>query len=204
MPRPSTIFAPDARSNLPLRVLATLLLCAPFAVRAEAPAAITATAEGTIAAPFAEVRETLLDIDQFGRWFPTVGTWRVLERTSSRIRVYGRHPAPWPVRDRDYVVDYGWQESAEGTLTVEAMAVGAHAQGAVEPVVDGVVRLDVLHSRWVATPAGDGTWVRYVVSFVPRGRLPRWVEKRSGLRDSDRLVQALEQEVARRGASGAR
>ena len=152
-----------------------------------------ASASGSIPAPLAATRAALLDIAGFGRWFPSLGEWRVLERSEGGVRVYGRHALPWPAEDRDYVVDYVWRDEADGRFVLEATA---RADGAPPPA--GVVRLDVLQSRWTLRSDGDTTHAHYSVSLVPRGDIPRWVEQASWRRESWRLIDALAGEVARR------
>ena len=182
------------------RFAVQFVLSIAFAQQAHAATldSIEATAEGRVAATFEQVRETLLDIEHLGDGFPTVGHWRVLEQVPGRVRVHARHPAPWPFRDRDYVVDYRWATLSEGTWMLEAKAVSEPANGAfVEPQSD-VVRLDSLRSCWTVRAHADGTRVTYEAEAIPRGRLPRWLERQSTVRDTGRLLEALEVELQRR------
>lgn len=153
-----------------------------------------ASAEGSIPASFADTRAVLRDVPGFGDWFPSLGEWQVLERSAAGLRIYGRHALPWPVQDRDYVVDYRWWDDDEGRFVVEARARDD------APARPGVVRLDVLTSRWTLEPRGETSHARYRVTLEPRGELPRFVEQASWRRESWRLIDALAREVARRAA----
>ena len=185
--------ARDAGRLRALAMLACLIASAAPSASAETDAPrMDASAEGSIPASFAATRAVLLDVAGFGGWFPSLGEWRVLSRAEDSLRVYGRHAVPWPAEDRDYVVDYRWHDTPEGQFVLEATA-----RADAGPAPEGVVRLDVLRSRWTLTPQGDTTLAHYEVSLIPRGELPRFVESASWRRESWRLIEALAREVAR-------
>lgn len=150
-----------------------------------------------LAFPLAAVRAVLLDLDRFDQWFPTLAEWRVLTRRHDGARVYGRHRVPWPYRDRDYVVDYRWQTMAAGGFLLEATARANCPASADSPAVeDGVVRIQMLQSRWTLVPAGEHTTVRYEITTLPPTRSPRWLEAAAQRRAGARLMRALQREVA--------
>ncbi len=64
---------------------------------------------GEIAFSLKEVSDVLLDLEGSQRWFPALQEWRVLSRGKEKALVYGRQELPWPLRDRDYVVEYRWR-----------------------------------------------------------------------------------------------
>ncbi len=188
------------RASSLLRAVGTVFLLLGLAGAAGAeddplrhPQRMDAAASGAIPAPLSRTRAALLDIARFDRWFPSLGEWRVLERSGDGLRVYGRHALPWPAEDRDYVVDYRWWDDAEGTFVLEATARDDAA-----PPPPGVIRLDRLRSRWTLRAEGDTTRAHYEVELIPRGELPRWLEQASWRRESWRLIDALAREVARR------
>ncbi len=149
---------------------------------------------GTLDAPFATVREVLLDLEGFSRWFPPLGAWRVLARDEEGARVHGVQALPWPVRDRDYVVRYRGWEDWEGAFFLEATGL----PGAAPPPAEGVVRLEDLRSEWRlrATPAGTEARDRYAGS--PGGALPEWVSRIGWQSRTRAVVDGLRREVERR------
>lgn len=161
---------------------------------------IHAVINGEVRCPLAAVRAVLLDLEGFGNWFPAVARWQVLARRADSARVYGRHRAPWPYRDRDYVVDYRWQ-----TLPGGALQLDARASTGGEPADAGVIRIEKLHSRWTIAPVLDGTAdrtaVRYEITSAPPTRSPRWLERAAQRRAGEQLVAALASELARREPS---
>jgi carbon monoxide dehydrogenase subunit G len=149
---------------------------------------------GSLEAPFEAVRAVLLDLESFQRWFPAIGAWRVLGRDEEAVRIYGRQSLPWPVQDRDYVVDYRWWEQ-DGAFLLEATAV----PDAEPPAPDGVVRVEVMRTEWRIEPDGERTRARYRYQGEMSG-LARWLPK-IGLRARSRAVlDGLSEELARRAA----
>ncbi len=151
--------------------------------------------EGRLEAPFAEVRAALLDLRAFGRWFPAMADWRVLEDwgDARRAQVYGRQWLPWPIAHRDYVVEYAWRDSEVG-FELEARAL---ADAAPEPP-RGVVRIEAMRTRWRVAPSEGGTAVHYHFEGDIGGRLPRWAANAGWRRSTPRLIEALRSEVDRR------
>ncbi len=149
---------------------------------------------GSLEAPFQAVRAVLLDLESFERWFPAIDAWRVLGRDEEAVRIYGRQSLPWPVQDRDYVVDYRWWEE-DGAFLLEATAVPD-----AEPAPpDGVVRVEVMRTEWRIEPDGERTRARYRYQGA-MGALARWLPK-IGLRARSRAVlDGLSEELARRAA----
>lgn len=154
---------------------------------------IVAEANGLLAVEISRARAVLRDVPAFGEWFPSLGEWQVLAGSEAGYRIHGRHDLPWPMRDRDYVVDYRWRDGTDGAFELVARA-GTDGP----PPEPRVVRLDVLESRWRLEPVEGGTRVHYTVRFLPRGDLPRWIEGPSWRRESWRLVDALDREIERR------
>ncbi len=148
---------------------------------------------GTIDAPYAEVVAVLLDLERFGDWFPSLSRWEVLSRTDVAV-VYGRQDLPWPLADRDYVVEYRWSTDASGEFRLEANGTN----GAGPAPFDEVIRLERLRSQWTVRDAGDGSAVRYHYSGDPGGSIPDWIGRIGWRSQAKVLIEQLEGEVTRR------
>ena len=147
--------------------------------------------EGTVEAPFARVRETLLALEAFGRWFPAISEWRVLERQDDSARVYGRQSLPWPVADRDYVVEYRWGDDATGFW------LRAVAQRDAPPVApSGVVRVERMQTEWRIEAAASGTSVRYRFEGDAGGSLPEWAARVGWRSSTPRVLDGLRHELS--------
>jgi hypothetical protein len=180
-----------------LVVVALLALASP-AVGEEA--SLRTEAEELLVVPLEEVRAVLLDLDGFGRWFPTLVEWRVLSRGESEARIYGRQGFPWPADDRDYVARYRWWTEGE-VFRLEAVGeIGA--EPAAPP---GVERLERFRSEWrVAPDPSGGTRTRYVAEGAVEGRLARWLAQIAWRSQTRRVVDALAGELDRRERERAR
>jgi len=154
---------------------------------------------GVIEAPPADVRAVLLDLERFHGWFPAIGEWRVLDRPGGDVaRVYGRQALPWPLSDRDYVVEYRWVEE-DGVFHLVATALDD-----AEPAPPkGVVRVVEMRTEWEIVAAPGGTSVRYRYEGDTGGRIPKWAVRamRSGWRSrASVVIDQLRAEVLRRDA----
>lgn len=80
--------------------------------------------------------------------------WAVLHRDSdTRYQVYAQTDMPWPLKDRDVVMQREISQDAEtGVVTIKDNAVPD-----VEPEKKGLVRIVRSHQTWTLTPNADGT-----------------------------------------------
>lgn len=153
---------------------------------------------GDIDAPLFAVRAVLLDLERFPRWYPATKEFRVLGRPATDMAlVYGVQALPWPVGDRDYVVEYSWRDEPDAFVL---LAIARRDAAPRSP--DGVVRVERMRTEWrIEAVPGGGTAVRYRYEGDTGGRLPTWVA-RLGWRSSTPLViDGLREEVARRFAA---
>lgn len=149
---------------------------------------------GVIEAPLEEVRVVLLDLEGFGRWFPRLREWRVLERDGDGARVYGRQTLPWPFRDRDYVVLYRWRDGPDGSFFLEATGLADTAPAAP----GGVARLESLRSLWTLTADGPRTRASYLYEGASAGRLLDWLATIGAEERTREVIDGLAEEVGRR------
>ena len=150
--------------------------------------------EGEIAHPLRDVSDVLLDLDGFLRWFPALREWRVLSRGKENTLVYGRQMLPWPLHDRDYVVEYRWRAESDAEFILRAVA----RPGAGPSPPSGVLRLEEMTTVWRLVAHGDAT----VASYTYRGRvdvpLPDRIIEAAWEAHSAKVIEALADEVARR------
>jgi len=173
-------------------VLVGLLL--PGAARGAESAPLRVVVEGQIEAPFESVRAALLDLEGFGGWFPSTEEWRVLTRDPDSALVYGRLALPWPIDDRDYVARYSWRDAPD------AFVLEARGVSDAEPRPRaGIVRVESMRTVWRIEPEGSATAVRYVYEGSPGGVLPDWVARIGWEMQTGILMDALGEEVERRG-----
>jgi carbon monoxide dehydrogenase subunit G len=193
----SSVLACSARADEPPRVTKVTSATSDARV-SQSPTGtrLEVVVTGVITLPLPQVRDVLLDLEGFARWFPGIGEWRVIAAGSRSATVHGSQPFPWPWRDRDYVVRYRWQDLDEGgfELAAEALQSAAPAAGA------RVVRLEDMHTRFTLRPDGDDTFVRYEYEGDPGMRLPQWLQRYRWQSHTNAVVESLGHEAMRRAA----
>ena len=141
--------------------------------------AVTFRAEGVVYAPFAEVMAVLYDGEGRKEWLPRCKQSRVLlSRGSLRAgtfwtRNYQRFRTPWPIWDRDVVVDIRGRVN----FTKRRAVVHFHERSVpTPPVPKRVVRMPKLRGTYEVRGAKNGrTYLRYFVESDAGGSLPRWL-----------------------------
>jgi hypothetical protein len=84
---------------------------------------------------------------------------------------YSEISMPWPLSNRDVVVDFNIQKNQNGVITVKATAVDGYAKKDKKKV-----RIKFSDVNWTVTPAGSNTLnVEYVAQADPGGSIPAWV-----------------------------
>lgn len=159
---------------------------------------------GTVDAPLLEVLAVVTDAERHHEWiFSCSASGLVAQNTDTSAIVYNRTATPWPVPDRDVVLDSRVEViDAEREIVVRFFAT-EHPR---RPAEDGVVRMTYLrgHYHLWAEDAGR-TRVEYQVDSDPGGRLPTWLATR-GTRDMPlESLKGLRAQVAKtRGTYEAR
>jgi hypothetical protein len=116
----------------------------------------------------------LQDIDHHPTWMHRCKEARVIKRYEEfHVLHYNRTDAPWPISDRDTVLDSRVEIQPEKhTVLVRFKAVSSPLQGEV----GDVVRMRRLRGYYKLTALSDSrTRVEYQVDADPGGSLPAWV-----------------------------
>ncbi len=121
-----------------------------------------------------EVLAILLDVPAHVAWFPDCMESRtVRELDGWRSIIYSRNDAPWPVSDREVVVE----NSVNWSGAPSRLVVNFHSVAAPEvPKGKGTVRMQKATGSYTIENKGDGrSIVRYEVDADPGGSLPAWL-----------------------------
>ena len=100
---------------------------------------------------------------------------RVLPPTDGRRLAYNRIGSPWPVSDRDVVLESERTDFEDGRIHIEFRSTEAPDV----PVPGGVVRMPRLVGSYDLTPTPEGTRVVYTVDSDPGGSLPGWLVRQA-------------------------
>ena len=167
--------------------------------RATTAAIPTYKAEGTVPVALFDLMAVVADLPRRTEWIADLAEVRVLEGdVMSRVVLYERYDMPWPLRDRDSVVESTIHiDRAAGVVTVDYRGVSSP----VVPVPDGTVRIPVVQGQMrFAWQGAQTTEARYEATLDVGGRIPEWLVK-VAIRDvpAYTLKQAVEQVERTRG-----
>jgi hypothetical protein len=131
----------------------------------------------TIAADLARVVDELKKVEAHDEWMYRCAESRILKRYSEdHALIYNLTDVPWPIWDRDVILDTWFEWSADGRdVTLRFKDVSSY----VMPVPERVVRIPHLEGSYHLQQLGPGrTRVVYQVSADIGGSVPAWVGAR--------------------------
>lgn len=97
----------------------------------------------------------------------------VLSGTEKKSIVYLRNGAPWPVNDRDLIMDRGFEQNEKSLATVMKIK---RLDSNARPVPSGVTRMENFEGVWRIIPQTNGKLkIEYQAHFEPGGSVPQSV-----------------------------
>lgn len=97
----------------------------------------------------------------------------VLSGTEKKSIVYLRNGAPWPVNDRDLIMDRGFEQNDKSLATVMKIK---RLDSNARPVPSGVTRMENFEGVWRIIPQTNGKLkIEYQAHFEPGGSVPQSV-----------------------------
>ncbi|MDF3820729.1 START domain-containing protein [Leptospira sp. 96542] len=97
----------------------------------------------------------------------------LLSGTDKKNTVYVRNGAPWPVNDRDVVMERTFEQNDKNLSTVMKMK---RTESVNKPSPSGVTRMDAFDGIWRMVPQSNGKLkVEYQAHFEPGGSVPQSV-----------------------------
>jgi hypothetical protein len=151
---------------------------------------------GRVDAPLLEVLAVVTDAERHQEWIFSCSDSALVEQTSETTGiVYNRTDTPWPVPDRDVVLDSRVEVIDGEREVIVRFAAIEHPK---RPPTDGVVRMPYLRGHYHLWSEGDTrTRVEYQVDGDPGGTLPTWLAAR-GTRDMPlETLRALRTQLVR-------
>lgn len=128
--------------------------------------------EGVVDFPIQSVDAVIGDFNRATEWMPDCKISSLVEkRTENHVFVYQEMKAPWPVSNRDYVIESIITKSPDKVLrTIKAVEHEA------APAKKGIVRIKEMEGNWIVTKLDENrTHVLYQVKSNPGGDLPSWL-----------------------------
>ncbi len=130
--------------------------------------------ESVIEANIYALLAVISDFDRHKEWMHGCHTARLLKRVDElHLLSYNRTDAPWPVDDRDVVLESRVSIQAEKhTVQINFQAT----RSPLQPEVEGVVRMTRLKGYYrLKALSSTRTHVMYQVDADPAGAIPTWV-----------------------------
>ena len=130
--------------------------------------------EGNVNENLYEILGVLRDIDKAKEWMHACIESKLIKAiTEQQFIVYNRTEAPWPISDRDVVIQ---SEATYNKKTKTVMITMQSIETPEVPEVDGVVRMPRLRGRFNLQSISDKvTFVTYEIDADPGGLLPHWI-----------------------------
>ena len=130
--------------------------------------------QGNVNENLYEILGVLRDINKGKEWMHSCIESKLLKALGDRkFIVYNKTNAPWPVSDRDVVVESeATFDKASQTVTIVMKSI----EYKDVPEVSGVVRMPRLRGKFTLKSVSDSqTFVTYEIDADPGGLLPHWI-----------------------------
>jgi len=125
----------------------------------------------TIKAPIARIQALQEDVVGACSWIHECKSQKLLKHEGDKSWTYTQFKAPFPVTDRDSILEITTSKAADGTITRQLKEVPTY-----QPEVQGYVRVAQVDGYWKLVPKGDNlTEVTYQVHTEPGGSVPSWL-----------------------------
>jgi hypothetical protein len=156
--------------------------------------------ETVMRAPLERIVAELQDYKHHTEWMEScTASFMIKDLGGGHVIDYNRTEAPWPVWDRDVVLDSHWISSADGRLvTVEFV----NTDPSLAPLPEKTVRMPHLsgfYRMWKID--GEKTKVVYQVEADPGGSIPTWLAKRVARDLPFNTLAVLRKRVTRSGVT---
>jgi ribosome-associated toxin RatA of RatAB toxin-antitoxin module len=117
-----------------------------------------------------ELVSVYLDGQNHSKWYPACKSSKIVKKVNdSDVQVYHHIDNPWPVQDRDYVIEL---KVSRDPVTRETVVDYQDVKGPI-PGDKDCVRMKWMRGSWRFAPGPEGkTVVTYTLDFDPGGNTP--------------------------------
>ena len=125
----------------------------------------------TIKAPVAKIQALQEDVAGACSWIHECKSQKLVDKKGDEAWTYTQFKAPFPVTDRDSILEITTTQAADGSVTRKLLEVPTYL-----PEEKGYVRVAQVEGFWKLVPKGaDQTEVTYQVHTEPGGSVPSWL-----------------------------
>ena len=146
-----------------------------------------------------EVLAFLNDVEANDEWMYGCTESRILGTGAlGEFILYHRTGAPWPVWDRDVVIQTKLLHHQTGEFEVRLQSI----EDPRMPPLDGVVRMPKLVGSYKLKPDRDRTLIAFEIDVEPGGSVPIWLVKLVSLKLPRQTLRNLRERVVRLQKAG--
>jgi hypothetical protein len=129
-------------------------------------------AQTSVLCKIKELESLLMEAENYPAWQANISTAKILKQVNNTEQyIYYTSHLPWPVSDRDVVVNSIMSKSKEGVVTVNITGTPNYIDRK-----DDFLRIEKIVTKWTLTPKGNGEiGVLQQVTADPGGNIPTWV-----------------------------
>lgn len=128
------------------------------------------------------------DVSAACRWIHACSEQKLLGHDGKQSWAYTRYHAPWPVQQRDSILQVTTEQAADGSVTRVLHGVADYL-----PQQSGFVRVSKVEGFWSLTPRDGEIEVIYQVHSEPGGSVPAWLANSFVVDAPFNTLQALRQ-----------
>lgn len=124
-----------------------------------------------VKAPVAKIVALQEDVAGACKWIHECKSQKLLKKEGDKSWTYTQFKAPFPVTDRDSILEITTSTAADGSVTRKLLEVPTY-----QPEVKGYVRVAQVEGYWKLVPKNaNETEVTYQVHTEPGGSVPSWL-----------------------------
>lgn len=128
------------------------------------------------------------DVSAACNWIHACSEQKLLGHDGALSWAYTRFHSPWPVQQRDSILQVTTEQAADGSVTRTLRGVADYL-----PVQSGYVRVNKIEGFWSLTPHDGAIEVVYQVHSEPGGSVPAWLANSFVVDAPFNTLQALRQ-----------
>ena len=133
------------------------------------------TATTIMRAPTMQIAAWIGAVHTYTQWQHNCVEAYIIRQSDEGLLVYNRVASPWPVADRDVVLQSTVTSRLDGGIIIDFF----DRDDATTKIPRGVVRMAHLAGRYELIPVAEGTRVTYTIDSDPGGKLPGWLVRRA-------------------------
>jgi len=121
---------------------------------------------------FNELKNFMLAVENYPKWQYNMIHAELTDKISDQeINYISQVNAPWPVEDRELVVNLKVSENASD----HQMQIDIHTIESNQPVKPGFIRVPFMNGHWKVTSNQQHLDVEYTMHINPGGIIPAWL-----------------------------